>query len=242
MANDYVGLIRAVGKNIERKIGHSFNNLELLIEALSHPSLKQSTKQLRPGKDYERLELLGDSILSFIITEFLFKNFIEHDEGTLARVRSYLVCKETLCKVASLVNIADNIIMAHGEEVSGGRNNPNNIENAMEAVIAAIYLDSNMDVVRTVILNLWSEFLNNININLTDPKTTLQEWAQRNKYNKPIYTVVNKSGHAHSPHFTVMVQVLHYQQQGYGSSIKIAEKEAAQKMLDSMLALYNYDT
>ncbi|WPY01020.1 Ribonuclease III [Candidatus Trichorickettsia mobilis] len=225
-------VIQTISKRIEQSTGYHFNNLELLVESLSHPSLKQNISKYSINKNYERLELLGDAILNFIITEYLFQNFTKQDEGTLARVRSFLVCKETLCKVAAAINLADDIIMTHGEEISGGRSNPNNLENAMEALIAAIYLDSNIDTIRSIIINLWSEFLNNINISKTDPKTTLQEWAQSKGYNKPIYTVVNKSGYAHSPYFTIMAKVAHYQQQGHGNSIKTAEKEAAQKILD----------
>ena len=123
--------VNSASNKIEQVTGYRFNKGELLIEALSHPSLKQHIQKHQISKDYERLELLGDAILNFIITEFLFKNLAHHDEGTLAKARSFLVCKETICKIAAAINLADDIIMTHGEEISGGRSNPNNIENAM---------------------------------------------------------------------------------------------------------------
>src|SRR5262249_6874334 len=145
---------------LEQLINYHFKDKSLLIEALSHPSLKQHGHSVALQRNYERLELLGDAVLGFVITEILFKNFAEFNEGKLARIRSNLVCKDMLCHVAAKLKLADYIIMTEGEEISGGRSNPNNIENAMEALIAAIYLDSDIHMVRQVIQNLWQESFN----------------------------------------------------------------------------------
>ena len=219
-------------QKLEQSIGYNFHDNNLLIESLSHPSLKQHSVKNAYIKNYERLELLGDSILCFIITEILFKNFSTHTEGKLAKIRSHLICKETLCKIANKLNLADYIIMTHGEELSGGRANSNNIENTMEALIAAIYLDSNIDVVKTIIYNLWSESLSNTDLIGFDPKTTLQELVQSKFGCKPIYEVIKKEGLAHSSLFTVIVKIHHYKETGQGYSIKKAEKEASQKLLN----------
>lgn len=217
-------------KQLEHLINYQFRDQHWLIEALSHPSLKQH--HLRQTSDnYQRLELLGDAVLGFIITEFLFKNFTSYDEGQLARFKATLVCKDTLCKVAQAVCLAEYLIMTHGEELSGGRTNPNNLENCLEAVIGAVYLDSDINHTRIFIKTLWQQFLANLDINYTDPKTTLQEWSQNLGHVKPLYQIIDRCGPAHLPLFTVSVQVQSYKQTGQGKSVKLAEKQAAEKLL-----------
>jgi ribonuclease-3 len=216
---------------LEESIGYHFIDHNLLTEALSHPSLKQHATKNDSVKNYERLELLGDSILSFVITEILFKNFSLYSEGKLAKIRSHLVCKERLCDIANSLNLAEYIIMTYGEELGGGRTNPNNIENAMEALIGAIYLDSDINVVKKIIHNLWAEFLLAPDLAISDPKTTLQELTQAKFGCKPIYEVINKEGLAHSTLFTVKVTVNNHYEIGRAYSVKKAEKEAAEKFL-----------
>lgn len=224
--------VLSVPKKLEQDIGYSFNNKDFLLEALSHPSLKQHTLKYGIQKNYERLELLGDTIISFVITEILFKNFSTYDEGKLAKIRAYLVCKELLCKVAAKINLSDYIIMTYGEELLGGRQNPNNIENTMEALIAAIYLDSNIDTIKKIIYDLWHEFIDIIDLADYDPKSTLQELAQRKGTKKPVYQVIKREGSPHSSIFTVLVQMDEYQQTGTGHSVKEAEKAAARKLMN----------
>ncbi|UCM85786.1 MAG: ribonuclease III [Rickettsia endosymbiont of Culicoides impunctatus] len=219
-------------EKLEQDIGYNFNNKDFLLEALSHPSLKQHTVKHGVQKNYERLELLGDTIINFVITEILFKNFSTYDEGKLAKIRAYLVCKELLCKVATKINLSDYIIMTYGEELLGGRQNPNNIENTMEALIAAIYLDSNIDAVKKIVNDLWYEFIDIIDLADYDPKSTLQELAQKKGTKKPVYQVIKREGSPHSSIFTVLVQMDEYQQTGTGHSVKEAEKVAARKLMN----------
>ncbi|WP_341749626.1 ribonuclease III [Candidatus Tisiphia endosymbiont of Sialis lutaria] len=219
-------------EKLEQDIGYNFNNKDFLLEALSHPSLKQHTVKHGVQKNYERLELLGDTIINFVITEILFKNFSTYDEGKLAKIRAYLVCKELLCKVAAKINLSDYIIMTYGEELLGGRQNPNNIENTMEALIAAIYLDSNIDAVKKIVNDLWYEFIDIIDLADYDPKSTLQELAQKKGTKKPVYQVIKREGSPHSSIFTVLVQMDEYQQTGTGHSVKEAEKVAARKLMN----------
>lgn len=218
---------------LEERLGYDFNNKNLLIESLTHPSVKQrALKNNNKQKNYERLELLGDSILNFLVTEILFKSFSEYDEGQLAKIKAYAVSKDVLCLVAAKINLSSYIIMTYGEEISGGRNNPNNIENTMEALIAAIYLDSNIDIIRNMVASLWLEFISIIDLANYDPKTTLQELAQSHgQGNKPVYELVKREGAAHSSIFTIMVKIPDHQQLGYGQSVKEAEKDAARKLL-----------
>jgi ribonuclease III len=219
-------------EKLEQDIGYSFNDKNFLLEALSHPSLKQNTLKHGIQKNYERLELLGDTIINFAITEILFKNFSTYNDGKLAKIRAYLVCKELLCKVAAKINLSDYIIMTYGEELLGGRQNPNNIENTMEALIAAIYLDSNIDTVKKIIYDLWYEFIDIIDLADYDPKSTLQELAQKKGSEKPVYQVIKREGSPHAAIFTVLVQMDEYQQTGTGHSVKEAEKVAARKLMN----------
>lgn len=221
---------------LEKSLGYSFKNKELLIEALSHPSLKQH-HEYKANKDYERLEFLGDAVLNLIITEILFTNFQESNEGNLAKIRSYLVCKETICIVGAKLNLKEHIIMTHGEEIAGGRNNLNNIENATEALIAAIYLDSDIITVHNIIQKLWAEFIKIRDLTDYDPKTALQEWAQSKDQHIPIYQLIKREGAAHISTFTVLVKIKDYEQTGIGHSIKEAEKNAARSLLHSLKLL-----
>lgn len=215
---------------LEKLLGYSFKNKELLIEALSHPSLKQH-HEYKANKDYERLEFLGDAVLNLIITEILFTSFKESNEGNLAKIRSYLVCKETICAVGNKLTLQEYIIMTHGEEIAGGRENPNNVENVMEALIAAIYLDSDIATIHNIIKVLWTEFIKVRDLTDYDPKTALQEWAQRRDYHIPIYQLIKREGVAHSSIFTVLVKIKDAEQTGTGHSIKEAEKNAARSLL-----------
>ncbi len=223
-------------KELENAINYAFNNKSLLIEALSHPSLKQRQSKT-PIKNYERLELLGDAILNFIITELLFKRHATGSESKLAKIRACLVGRDSICAVASEFDLSKYIIMTLGEEHGGGRNNPNNIENTMEALIAAIYLDSNIETITQIVKNWWGSFLVTDN-DINDPKSELQEWSQSNGGDKPIYTVIQREGPSHCSTFTVIVKVQIYQATGQGSSIKAAQKQAAQKLLEEINKTY----
>jgi len=218
---------------LERSINYRFKDLDLLQEALSHPSLKQHESDWK--KTYERFEILGDAILGFLITEILFKEYEDSDEGEIAKLKAHLVSKDTICRVAEKINLSDFIIMTKGEEESGGKSNPNNVENAMEALIGSIYLDGAMDEVRVIVKNLWSEFFHNFDLRSIDPKTSLQEWSQANKYGTPKYSVISKEGVAHMPFFRVCVTVGSYKQIGTGHSIKEAEKLAAKELLNQLV-------
>jgi ribonuclease III len=216
---------------LEKAMNYNYKNIKLLEEALSHPSLKQQSKYGELQLNYERLELLGDAILGLIITEVLFDKFTYYDEGEIAKIKAYLVCRDTLVKVGNKINLGYYIIMTKGEESSGGRENPGNIENVMEAIIASIYLDGGMENARKLVENLWANMLSNVNFSEVDPKTYLQEWSQSNKHGIPLYEVTEKIGPVHSPIFTVKVTVGPYQHSGTGGSIKLAEKDAARALL-----------
>ena len=216
---------------LEDALKYKFKNLALVKEALSHPSLKQQDNTIA---DYERLELLGDSILGFLITEMIFNNFTFYEEGSIAKIKAYVVSRETIVKVAETLGLAEYIVMTAGEEKSGGKTNQNNIENVMEALLAAIYLDSDIHQVRTIVQDLWFKYIENVDFSAIDPKSSLQELMQHKNHGTPFYEVINKEGAVHAPVFTVQVTVGTYQQIATGKSIKEAEKEAARKLLNRL--------
>ena len=223
----------------QQRLGYNFTNQELLVQALSHPSLRQHKLKNSIIKDNERLEFLGDSIVGFIITEIIFKDFIDYDEGKLAMVKSHLVCKQALCKIALKIDLASYIIMTYGEELSGGRTNSNNLENTIEALIAAIYLDSNIIVTKSIVEKLWGELFLENDLTQASPKSALQELAQKLGFAKPTYILQAKEGSSHAPSFTIEARVDTCSQLGYGSTIKSAEKDAATKLLQVLQQLYN---
>ena len=214
--------------SLEQKIEYQFKNLALLQQALTHPSLKQHD---RDTQDYERLELLGDAILGFIVTEMVYNHYHHYTEGQLAKIKAYVVSKDIVVKIANQLGIAQYIIMTHGEEKSGGRLNSNNMENAMEALIAAIYLDSDIQQTKIIVARLWSDHIENTDLQLIDPKSTLQELVQKQSKTNPVYKVINTTGLAHSPVFTVQVSTDNHIATATGLSIKEAEKKAASQLI-----------
>jgi ribonuclease-3 len=213
------------------KINYQFKNEGLLKIALTHPSYSKYGYQ-----NYERMEFLGDSILGLIIAELLYKKFTHLSEGKLSLMHSRLVNTKTLADIAKEIEIGDDIIMDTGETLSGGRHNPSNLENTMEALIAAIYLDGGIDSARKFIFELWSKYLiEDGDIFKKDVKSHLQEWAQKNKHNIPIYEIVDKTGVEHSPTFMVKVSITNVNEAlGEGKSRKTAEISAAENLIKKL--------
>jgi ribonuclease-3 len=225
-------------KKLNESIGYNFNNLDLLKEALTHPSItirENHNDKLLSKKNYERLEFLGDSILGMIITEFLLKEYPNEKEGNLAKRRSALVCGEALSKIALQLKIGDYMYMTEGEDHSGGRTNESNLENALEALIGAIYQDSGLEEVRNFIYRFWLPLTYEMKEPPRDPKTSLQEWAQ--KLGKPIpeYKTIDTQGPSHSPMFTVSVKVAGLEPvTAIASTKRIAERLAAKLLLQKI--------
>jgi ribonuclease-3 len=204
-----------------------FKNKELLETALTHRSA---------GRDnYERLEFLGDSTLGFIITETLYQRFEELSEGDLTRLRANLVRKESLAKLARALNLGDHIKLGTGERKSGGWRRDSILSNTLEALIGAVYLDSDIQHCRTFVLSLYKELLDSLNINDIDkdPKSVLQELLQSKNQSLPVYHVVEERGDAHNRVFTVSCALPDVQQQfqAEGKSKRAAEQAAAEKAL-----------
>ncbi len=215
-------------RNLEAVIKYKFKNIALLKEAISHPSLKQCNIS---SKHYEKLEFLGDAVLNFVITDIIFQQFKNAKEGLLAKIRAYLVSKNILVKVGRDIKLDNVILLSDSEESCGGRNNINNIENAMEALIAAIYLDSDIANTRAIVSNLWAHYITDkLSIEI-DPKSALQELCQKYDHINPCYTLISQKGSMHEPMFEVEVRINNNTAIGMGTSKKLAEKDAALKYL-----------
>ncbi|WP_111979114.1 ribonuclease III [Algibacillus agarilyticus] len=216
---------------LQKVIDYQFNNIELLAQALTHRSAK--------GSHNERLEYLGDSILSFVIADALYRKFPTCAEGDLSRMRSTLVRGETLTKMASDFSIGEYLVLGPGEMKSGGHRRSSTLEDAIEAIIGAIYLDSNLMTTQQIILQWYKVQLDEIKPGQSqkDSKTRLQEWLQHRKHPLPDYNVDNISGKEHNQTFTVscVVEALNETYVGTGTSRRKAEQNAARKALETLL-------
>ena len=219
-------------ETISKTIKYHFKNPQLLHEALTHPSIisKDSLKF-----NYERLEFLGDAVLNIVISEMLFNIFPKDTEGNLAKKKTALVCGNQLVKVAQSINLGQFIIMSDGERTCGGANNPNNLENALEALIGAIYLDGGLTAAQNFIHSFWKHAATHMDIPPQDAKTILQEFIQGKRLPAPTYHIVDKSGPDHNPIFTVELRIPLYKTiQATGNNKKLAEQKAANLMLNQI--------
>jgi ribonuclease-3 len=211
--------------------GYQFRRKELLEQALTHRSYSRNLNN-------ERLEFLGDSILNQVISNHIYLQFGDASEGDLSRIRASLVKQEPLAEVAREIGLGDHIRLGGGELKSGGFRRDSILADALEALIAAIYLDSDYPQAETVILHLFRDLLQNVDAgsNLKDAKTQLQEYLQARQNELPRYQVEQTSGQAHNQVFTVSCELadLELQSRGRGSSRKKAEQQAAQKILDRL--------
>lgn len=218
-----------VAGNPLKLAGYQFIRQALLEQALTHRSYSRKLNN-------ERLEFLGDSILSQVISQYIYHHFPEADEGDLSRIRASLVKKESLASVARSLDLGSYIRLGEGELKSGGFRRSSILADALEALIAAVYLDSDYHCVETVVLSLFQDRLDQLARQgpaQKDAKTRLQEILQARQLQLPMYEVIQSRGKAHEKTFTVRcVQTdLGMESQGVGSSRKKAEQEAAEQLL-----------
>ncbi|MGE0754710.1 MAG: ribonuclease III [Alphaproteobacteria bacterium] len=212
-----------------QQIGYDFSDGSLLKLALTHPSLAEKTNN-------QRLEFLGDAVLGSIVSHLLYEMFPQEVEGQLARRHAALVCRDTLVEVAGQVGLANALLMANGEESAGGRQNPRNLEDAMEALIGAIYLDGGYDAARNMVVRFWQPVAASVKEAPKDAKTALQEWAQSHALPLPSYVLVAAEGPAHEPEFTVQVSVQgHDPVTATARSKRLAERMGAETLLRQLL-------
>jgi ribonuclease-3 len=212
---------------LSRKLGYQFSNTALLTEAITHRS-KHSVNN-------ERLEFLGDSVLGYVISSELFRCFPDASEGELTRGRAMLVKGETLAELALEIGLGDFLQLGPGELKSGGYRRKSILSDAMEAIIAAIYIDGGLERARQYILSIYTEKLNRFSLEKVskDPKTQLQETMQATKSPLPIYDITATSGSDHEQNFEITCKVEGVDQlvKGFGGSRRKAEQDAAAKVL-----------
>lgn len=217
-------------EELEKILKYSFKDKQLLEEALTHPSTSSSNKKQKRF-NYERLEFLGDSILSFVIIDYLLRKYKNETEGQLSKRKSFLVSKQTVSDISRRLGIGDFIILSKGEEQSGGRNNINNLENVFEAILGAIFLDSDFCTVQKFIINIWSEFNEWTDDVPIDPKTQLQEWTQKHFKVLPDYKLLESKQDL----FTIKLSIPEHEPIIYTShSIKETELILAKMMLENI--------
>ena len=219
-----------IPKALSDRIGYSFTDSQLLLQALTHRSHSQQNN--------ERLEFLGDGALNFIIAKQLYQRFPKLEEGSLSRLRAQLVKEATLSEIAFSLNIGEVIRLGEGEMKSAGWRRPSILADAIEGLIGAIYLDGGFEAAEAIVLKLFTQKLENIDPKVIDkdPKSLLQELLQSRKHQVPAYTVTQTEGEAHEQQFTVecLVEKLNIKTIGTGSSRRIAEQQAAKLALAAL--------
>ena len=209
------------------RLGHEFKQPELLIRAVTHPSISSAS---RP--DNQRQEFLGDRVLGLVMAEALLLADDDATEGQLAPRFNALVRKETCADVARSIDLGSVLKLGRSETMSGGRRKEALLADAMEAVIAAVYQDAGFATARDVIMRLWGTRIDGVETDARDPKTSLQEWAQARGQMPPVYAELERSGPDHAPVFTIEVRLDDGQTaMASAQSKRAAEQSAARTLL-----------
>ncbi len=212
------------------RLGHDFAKPALLVRALTHPSITTPNRE-----NNQRLEFLGDRVLGLVMAEALFSADKSAAEGVLAPRFNALVRKETCAEVAREIGVGSVLKLGRSEMKTGGRRKDALLADAMEAVIAAVYLDGGFEAARGVILSLWGDRIDRVEEDARDPKTTLQEWAQARGQHPPAYTEMDRDGPDHQPVFTVEVRLQSGDTaEGRAGSKRAAEMAAARALLEKL--------
>ena len=214
----------------EGRIGHRFARADLLLSALTHPSMSSPARD-----DNQRLEFLGDRVLGLVMAEALLTRDATAREGQLAPRFNALVRKEACAEVAAEIGLGEVMKLGRSEMMSGGRRKTALLGDAMEAVIAAVYLDAGFEVARDMVLRLWGSRVSRVDQDARDPKTALQEWAQARGLPPPQYVETARSGPDHAPLFTVEARLETGQARDAAArSKRQAEQSAAKALLSDL--------
>ncbi len=215
---------------LQERLQHRFQKPALLELALTHRSFS--------AQHNERLEFLGDTVLSLSITQVLYRVLGEMSEGELSRIRANLVRQETLHRLAVGLQLGELIRLGEGELRSGGQKRPSILADALEALIGAVFLDAGFEVADALVCRLYDqvEFNPSMQANTKDAKTELQEWLQSKRKKLPLYTVVSTQGAAHQQTFEIECEVaeLNLRVRGHGPSRRAGEQAAAVAMLEAI--------
>jgi ribonuclease-3 len=239
---------------LEKNVGHVFTSVQLLDQALTHSSQAREAEALRSGSaehvpDNEQMEFLGDAVLGLVTAEALFRRFPEFSEGQLSKLRAHLVSKNHLIRVAERLELGRYLRLGRGEEKSGGRHKAAILVDALEAILAAIYLDAGLEAARSFVLThiltpALEEFVSNgMAARITDYKSALQERLQAAGRPQPVYALVKESGPEHQKTFTIEArltvqasEVPEFVARSQGSTKKNAEQDAARQVLEYLTA------
>jgi len=219
-------------EQLQLRLGHRWTQPGLLQRALTHRS---------HGADHnERLEFLGDSVLSTAISRLLYSRYSDSAEGDLTRVRAHLVREDSLHRLALDLGLPGLLRLSEGEAKGGGAQRPSILADALEALIGAVFIDAGYEAAAAVVQRLFGPLIDSADLNrwAKDAKTELQEWLQGRRLPVPVYRIVATRGQAHAQTFEVecVVEALSLSGQGEGRSRRIAEQEAARRLLDQVKA------
>jgi ribonuclease-3 len=216
-----------IAKFVSEKLGHQPKDLDLFERALTHPSV---------GRDnYQRLEFLGDRVLGLVIAEWLSELFPLEQEGTLSHRFTTLVSRATCAEVGRAVGVTDHLRLGKQARDDGATNSDNVIGDAVEALIAALYLEGGVDTARRFIRGAWAPYIDAQSAAPRHPKSLLHEWAEGHGRKPPTYTIIDRSGPPHAPRFTVRASVNGLgEAEGEGLSKQEAETAAATALLEQV--------
>ena len=217
---------------LQKRLGYAFGDPLLLQRALTHRSF---------GADHnERLEFLGDAVLSLAISALLYERFAGSDEGDLTRVRAHLVREDSLHRAALALRLPEVLHLSEGEARGGGAQRPSILADATEAILGAVFLDGGFDAARQLVRRLFGEVIDATEADSwrKDAKTELQEWLQARRVPVPAYRILATRGQAHAQTFEVecAVDTLGLAARGEGRSRRVAEQEAAARLLETLKA------
>jgi ribonuclease-3 len=220
---------------LSRRLGHAFKNSALLKQALTHRSAGNVNN--------ERLEFVGDAILSYVIAKTLFLQFPTETEGQLSRFRAHLVKGDTLAAIASDLDLGDFLFLGQGELKSGGFRRVSILADAMEAIIAAVFLDAGIAAAEQLILKLYASRLEDVDAlqnNIKDYKTLLQEFLKAKKQALPHYKLIKLEGEEHEQtfHISCSVKGIDSSTEGIGATRRKAEQQAAELLLSSLKQIF----
>jgi ribonuclease-3 len=216
-------------KDLEDKLNYKFNRLYILKRALTHPSVYN--KANKKVINNQRLEFLGDSVLELIVNEYIYNKFDSFSEGELSKIKSIIVSKPTLAKWANHISLGEYVLLGKGEDLTGGRNKPSILADCFEAILGAVYIDSDFKKSKKVVLPFLKDEIKLIKKNKykEDYKTLLQEISQKKMKCLPKYILIKEKGADHKKIFYVEVRLKEISYgSGFGDSKKEAEQNAAE--------------
>ncbi len=213
-------------KTFANRIGYTFKRPELLHRAVTHSSMSSPTRD-----DNQRMEFLGDRVLGLVMAEALFMADKNATEGQMAPRFNALVRKEACADVAREFDLGAVLKLGRSEMLSGGRRKEALLADAMEAVIAAVYLDGGFDAAQMLVVRLWGARITQVDTDARDAKTALQEWAQARKFSPPAYVEAARTGPDHAPIFTIKAQLENGETEFASANSKRQAEQAAAKLL-----------